>query len=140
MIPGTGNLLQRLFGSKEFGSGVFSQLFGGNFGGAFSTFFGLAKGGIMSYGRGGIAKQPTYMVGEGKQHEAVVPLPDNKSIPVNLKGANANNNVNVSVNMETGATTMDSSDDGFVLGQAISAAVIKEIERQQRPGGQLSTF
>jgi hypothetical protein len=35
---------------------------------------------------------------------------------------------------------MDSSDDGFVLGQAISAAVIKEIERQQRPGGQLSTF
>jgi len=140
MIPGTGNLLQRLFGSKEFGSGVFSQLFGGNFGGAFSTFFGLAKGGIMSYGRGGIAKQPTYMVGEGKQHEAVVPLPDNKSIPVNLKGANGNNNVNVSVNMETGATTMDSSDDGFVLGQAISAAVIKEIERQQRPGGQLSTF
>jgi hypothetical protein len=137
----TGNLFQRLFMSSDrFGDSFFKQLFGGNFGGAFSTFFGLAKGGIMSYGRGGIAKQPTYMVGEGKQHEAVVPLPDNKSIPVNLKGANANNNVNVSVNMETGATTMDSSDDGFVLGQAISAAVIKEIERQQRPGGQLSTF
>ena len=44
---------------------------------------GLAKGGMMPrYASGGVATQPTYLVGEGKKHEAVVPLPDNRSIPV----------------------------------------------------------
>jgi len=136
----TGNLLQRLFGSDEFGQGAFGKLFGGDFGGAFGSFFGLAKGGIMGYQRGGIAKQPTYLVGEGKQHEAVVPLPDNRSIPVNLKGSSGTNNVNVNVDMGSGKVETTSADDGFSLGQAISAAVVKEIEKQQRPGGQLSSI
>jgi SLT domain-containing protein len=39
------------------------------------------------YRNGGIATEPTYLVGEGKHNEAVVPLPDGRSIPVNMKGA-----------------------------------------------------
>ncbi len=137
----TGNLFQRLFMSSDrTGDSVFKKLFGGDFGGAFGSFFGLAKGGIMGYQRGGIAKQPTYLVGEGKQHEAVVPLPDNRSIPVNLKGSSGTNNVNVNVDMGSGKVETTSADDGFSLGQAISAAVVKEIEKQQRPGGQLSSI
>ena len=42
--------------------------------------------------------------------------------------------------MGSGNVQTTSEDDGFVLGQAISAAVVKEVERQQRPGGQLSSI
>jgi hypothetical protein len=60
------------------------------------SIFGLANGGIMSdkgsmplhtYSKGGIATGPQLAVfGEGRMHEAYVPLPDGRSIPVNMKG------------------------------------------------------
>ena len=90
-----------LFGENGLLSGMFKGLFGGGSGGGGglggfiaglfggggaggAAAVGMAKGGIMQYAAGGIATQPTYIVGEGKQHEAVVPLPDNRSIPVDL--------------------------------------------------------
>jgi len=67
-----------------------------NTGGAFYGP-GFALGGIMSgrgplplnrYAGGGIANYPQYaMFGEGSKPEAYVPLPDGRSIPVNMKGA-----------------------------------------------------
>lgn len=53
--------------------------------------FGFAKGGIVPGGlalqHGGIVNRPTLaVVGEGRQSEAVVPLPDNRSIPVSFTG------------------------------------------------------
>jgi len=49
--------------------------------------FAVEKGGIIgrfsSFQRGGITSGPTLgLIGEGMQREAVVPLPDNRSIPV----------------------------------------------------------
>jgi len=130
--------------------GMFSGLFGGKGGGLLSTlggFFGLerggviglAKGGIARYAKGGIAKQPTYLVGEGKQNEAVVPLPDNKSIPVDLgRGANSTNNTNISVNVSDGGVSTKMEADGAKeMASAINMAVLAEIEKQQRPGGLL---
>ena len=121
-------------------SGFFSTLFGGLFGMADGGVIGLAKGGIARYAHGGIAKQPTYLVGEGKQNEAVVPLPDNKSIPVDLGGGAGNtNNTSITVNIDdTGADTSVDSDGGRQFADAINMAVQAEIEKQMRPGGILA--
>ena len=46
---------------------------------------GLLKGGFKAFATGGIINKPTLgLVGEGKYNEAVVPLPDGKSIPVDM--------------------------------------------------------
>ncbi len=127
MIPGIGPLLSILPFAK-----------GGIIG---NKLVGLAQGGVMPrYAKGGVATQPTYLVGEGKQNEAVVPLPDNRSIPVDLgKGTGNENNVSINVNMATGKTdTKSDAEDGKRLGAAINAAVMNEIEKQQRPGGMLA--
>jgi tape measure domain-containing protein len=72
---------------------------------------GIIQGGLMSLGQsglrmrkttgfgsmgalaplmlagGGVVRQPSFaLIGEGKNHEAVVPLPDNRSIPVTFTG------------------------------------------------------
>jgi tape measure domain-containing protein len=46
---------------------------------------GVAKGGFRAFANGGVVSGPTLgLVGEGKYNEAIVPLPDGKSIPVQL--------------------------------------------------------
>ena len=117
---------------------------------ALSFIPGLAKGGITpSYAKGGIT--PVYAasggVFEGSKQgypaimhgsEAVVPLPDGKSIPVS---GGMGGNVNVSVNMTTGATTTQSTgSDMYMMGEAVASAVQNELEKQQRPGGMLSPY
>lgn len=51
---------------------------------------GVAKGGFMpfkAFANGGVVNGPTLgLVGEGKYNEAIVPLPDGKSIPVQMRG------------------------------------------------------
>lgn len=51
---------------------------------------GIAPGGFRAFANGGIVTGPTLgLVGEGRYNEAVVPLPDGKSIPVQLGGRTA---------------------------------------------------
>ena len=111
-----------------------------NFMGSFFGFSG-AKGGITPVyaASGGVfsgskAGYPAMMHGS----EAVVPLPDGKSIPIS---GNLGGTVNVAVNMTTGesSSTTDSS-DMIAMGESIAQAVQNEIEKQQRPGGQLSPY
>ena len=120
---------------------------------AFSTvksLFGFAKGGITpEYAKGGIT--PVYAATGGvfsgsKQgypaimhgNEAVVPLPDGKSIPVS---GGMGGTVNVSVNMATGETSSTSNaEDMYQMGTAIAQAVENELEKQQRPGGMLAPY
>ena len=112
----------------------------------------LAGGGYMQgkgqrkvpgYRNGGIVTEPTYMVGEGKYNEAVVPLPDGRTIPVQMKGGTGTANVTVNV-MSDGRTSESLvSNDGQQaanLGRAISTAVQEELHKQQRPGGILSPY
>jgi phage-related minor tail protein len=48
---------------------------------------GIAKGGFRAFANGGVVSGPTLgLVGEGKYNEAIVPLPDGKSIPVQMRG------------------------------------------------------
>lgn len=49
---------------------------------------GIAPGGFRAFASGGIVSQPTLgLVGEGRFNEAVIPLPDGKSVPVDLRGS-----------------------------------------------------
>ena len=117
---------------------------------AFLNPFSAAKGGISpEYAKGGIT--PVYAATGGvfsgsKQgypaimhgNEAVVPLPDGKSIPVS---GGMGGTVNVSVNMATGETSSTSNaEDMYQMGAAIAQAVENELEKQQRPGGMLAPY
>ena len=51
--------------------------------GGIKSFFGWADGGIVPATPGGVPS----IVGEGRYNEAIVPLPDGRSIPVVMNGA-----------------------------------------------------
>jgi DNA-binding ferritin-like protein (Dps family) len=105
---------------------------------------GIIAGGFRAFSRGGIVDKPTLgLVGEGKYNEAVVPLPDGKSIPVvGARGDNNNITVNVSIDSDGNAKS-DSEKEGSrakAMGYAISQAVQSELLEQRRPGGLLSQY
>lgn len=51
---------------------------------------GVVRGGFRAFANGGVVGGPTLgLMGEGKYNEAIVPLPDGKSIPVQLGGRSA---------------------------------------------------
>ena len=97
----------------------------------------FATGGIAS---GSSAGYPVTLHGK----EAVVPLPQGNSIPVDLKGQGGTQNVTVNVNISDSneATSETNSDDSSMnkLGGLISMAVQNELQRQKRPGGILSPY
>ena len=113
--------------------------FAGRYGGVFN------KGGKMAgYATGGIAKGPNsgYPV---MMHgtEAIVPLPNGKSIPVEMKGQGQHNNVTVNVAMDNNgqaSTTTEGDTQGMDIGKAIAGAVQKELQNQKRAGGILSPY
>ena len=153
LFGGLGNMFGDLFGGL-FGSlsGGLSSIFGGlsgGVGGLLSLFFakgGYAPGGFRAFADGGMVTKPTLgLVGEGKHNEAIVPLPNGKSIPVDMKGAGQNNNVvvNVSVDNQGNAQTLtesQSSADAGNLGSAIARAVQQELQNQKRSGGILNPY
>ena len=130
------------------------QLIKSAFGGtSFGTFLGLpgaATGGILSEGKkmqgystGGIAKgskkgYPAILHGT----EAVVPLPNGKSIPVEMKnGGSTQNNVVVNISTDGTSQTRESSGmDSERLGKAIASAVQEELLNQKRSGGILNPY
>ena len=110
----------------------------------------LAKGGYTSpsrnYSRGGTARgaQSGYnAVLHG--NEAVVPLPDNRSIPVTLNGGGGqNNNVVVNVSMGgSGQSQQNSQGDSNMaanIGKMVAGAVQEELQYQKRSGGILNPY
>lgn len=109
----------------------------GRYGGVFSG------GKAVGYATGGIAKGPQAgypAVLHGT--EAVVPLPNNKSIPVDLQGAGQQNNVVVNVSVDSsggsGMEAQGDSTDSKKLGTLIAGAVQKELHNQKRAGGILN--
>jgi chromosome segregation ATPase len=113
-----------------------------------------AAGGIMAYANGGIisardgtegiVKRPTYLVGEGRYNEAVVPLPNGRAIPVQMHGGGTSqqNNVSVNVNVsnEGQVSTESQGSDMTNLGAVIATAVQKELIAQKMPGGILNRY
>lgn len=118
-------------------------------------FPGMAEGGVVSasgggglpslvpgFATGGIVKGPTMaMVGEGRFNEAIVPLPNGKSIPVEM-GGGAGNNIatNITVNVNNGqASSKTSGSQGNDLARNLEGAVKQVIMREMQPGGMIGT-
>lgn len=124
------------FGAAAFGSGFQVPGF------AFANG-GIASGGFQAFATGGIVTGPTLgLVGEGRYNEAVIPLPDGKSVPVDLGGmsgamSGAPITVNVSVDAK-GSEVQGDNAQGAALGRAIAASVQSELIKQKRPGGLLA--
>lgn len=124
----------------------------GRYGGVFSggekapgyRYGGISKAPEMAVGgvlKGPDAGYPVIMHGT----EAVVPLPNGRSIPVEMKGGGQNNNVVVNVSVDSqgrGQTTTESQSgaDAGNLGQAIAKAVQQELQNQKRSGGILNPY
>ena len=104
-----------------------------------------AGGGYRSYRSGGVADGPEAGY-PATLHgtEAVVPLGNDKSIPVKMLSAGGGtNNVTVNVSMSDGSATQDIKTEGEkakAFGASISAAVQQEIVKQQRAGGLLNSY
>ena len=137
-----------IFGTLTEGLG---SLFSGG-GGFLGGLFGFASGGYTSkmrdYSTGGVAKgprsgYPALLHG----NEAVVPLPDGKSIPVTMPKTSAGgmqNNVGVTVNIDNqGGVSTDTQSDSqqaTEIGERIAQLVQEELLNQKRNGGILSPF
>lgn len=126
-------------------SGGGSPTLGNDYSGGLGTLPSFANGGVMtsrgmmplhSYASGGIARSPQMaMFGEGRMPEAYVPLPNGRSIPVEMNGGGSTNVV-VNVNLESGSSSVSSdSKSAEKLGVIISNVVKKELINQKRNGG-----
>ena len=116
-------------------------------------FPGMAEGGVVSasgggglpslvpgFANGGVVKGPTMaMVGEGRFNEAVVPLPNGKSIPVEMGGsAGGNISTNITVNVNNGqVSSKTSGSQGNDLARNLEGAVKQVIMREMQPGGMI---
>jgi len=99
---------------------------------------GVLAGGFQAFASGGVVTGPTLgLVGEGRFNEAVVPLPNGKSIPVDLGGGAGNNiSTNIVVNMNNGQSSSQASGrGGQALGRELEGAVRNVILKESRPGG-----
>ena len=103
-------------------------------------------GGVMSksgrsYGYGGIAHGPNSGY-QATLHgtEAVVPLGNDRSIPVELSGGGGGNIVNVSISMNgQGQAQSQVSGDGLQgLGRSVGNLVQAHLQQEMRPGGILN--
>jgi tape measure domain-containing protein len=104
---------------------------------------GIAYGGFTAFANGGVVTGPTLgLVGEGRYNEAVIPLPDGKSVPVQLSGGDGGNqmNTNITVNVSNGqAQSNATGSNSSELGRKIEGAVKQVIVGELRPGGLLAS-
>jgi tape measure domain-containing protein len=102
---------------------------------------GVLSGGFQAFANGGIVTGPTLgLVGEGRYNEAVVPLPDGKSVPVDLGGAAGNIQSSIIINIDgNGNAKSDASgSNASDFGRKIEGAVKQVIVNELRPGGVLA--
>lgn len=104
---------------------------------------GIVPGGFRAFASGGVVTGPTLgLVGEGRYNEAVIPLPDGKSVPVDLGGAGGSgqviSNIVVNVNSDGQSQSQQSGNGNAELGKKIEGAVKQVIVGELRPGGLLA--
>jgi tape measure domain-containing protein len=103
---------------------------------------GVLSGGFQAFANGGIVTGPTLgLVGEGRYNEAVIPLPDGKSVPVDLGGAMGNqitSNIVVNVSSDGKTSSSGAGADSAGLGRKLEGAVKQVILDELSPGGILA--
>jgi len=157
VLKAIAQMIAQMIVAQILASSLFSG-FGFNFGGTaaastptVTSSMGTGRfrygGMVNSYAEGGVATgkdggYPAVLHGT----EAVVPLPNNRSIPVELTGnTGGTNNITVNVNIDNeGRATRTSSNDenmeGGRLGKVIAGAVQQELLNQKRAGGILNPY
>lgn len=108
----------------------------------------FAKGGILNhvkgYADGGVTRGAELaVIGEGKNNEAVVPLPDNRSIPVKLSGntggdTKVSTSIVINNNGESEVSSETQGRESKALGYAINTAIRKILVDERRNGGILT--
>ena len=136
------DMLGGIFGGGG-GGGLLSSLFGGGTAVAAGRYGGLMKG----YSAGGVARgrnagYPAILHGT----EAVVPLPNGNSIPVEMRnGGGGTNNVGITINIDgdnnaQSEQTGGSGNQAAAIGKLVAGVVQDELQKQKRPGGILSPY
>jgi tape measure domain-containing protein len=149
LIPGLGAVAGGLGGGGANLGANSSAVFGLNNAdmNQYSSLLPMANGGVLSGGfqafaNGGIVTGPTLgLVGEGRYNEAVIPLPDGKSVPVDLGGAmggNITSNIVVNVSSDGKMSSSGGGADAAGFGRKLEGAVKQVIAGELRPGGLLS--
>jgi tape measure domain-containing protein len=91
---GASNVLGGI-GSVLLGIGGAMGGFGKLFPGKAAANGAVWQGGFTAFANGGVVNGPTLgLVGEGKYNEAIVPLPDGRSIPVKMAGSSSRDLIN----------------------------------------------
>jgi len=149
LIPGLGAVAGGLGGGGANLGANSSAVFGLNNAdmNQYSSLLPMANGGVLSGGfqafaNGGIVTGPTLgLVGEGRYNEAVIPLPDGKSVPVDLGGAmggNITSSIVVNVSSDGKMSSSGGGADAAGFGRKLEGAVKQVIVGELRPGGLLS--
>ena len=140
--------------SGVFGSGGapnYSGAFGGSLGGGFGNAMQMPllaangavwQGGFQAFADGGMVTGPTLgLVGEGKYNEAIVPLPDGRSIPVQLQDSSVRDRMNGSssigapvLNMSFQSQTINGVE--YVSRDQLEAAMAETRRQASRDGAQ----
>ena len=106
--------------------------------------FSLGYQKAFKFADGGIVTGPTLgLIGEGRYNEAIIPMPNNRAVPVDLKGnvgSTYNSPISVVINNSSAGATAESQitgDQGNKLAGVLDKAVKQAILSEQRPGGLL---
>jgi tape measure domain-containing protein len=118
---------------------------GSKIGGSLLDLGVKALGSFLGFADGGVVTSPTYaLVGEGVHNEAIIPMPNGRSVPVDLKGqgntsggSSINSPISVTIH-NSGEAKETSRADGAAISQAIKGAVMDALINERRPGGLLS--
>ena len=119
--------------------------------GMFGPDFQFSGGGIADngkkvpmYANGGVASGSTQgHLAMLHGTEAVVPLPNGKSIPVEMQGSGSSQVNQITVNVSNDGQTTTQGGKGMdmeALGTAVAGAVQKELQNQKRSGGILNPY
>jgi len=119
------------------GAPSFSSVFSGG-----QAAFNPSAFSMPRFANGGIVTGPTLgLVGEGRYNEAIIPMPNGKSVPVELGGAMGSpitSNIVVNVSSDGKTSSSNTGSDSAGLGRRLEGAVKQVIVDELRPGGLLS--
>jgi hypothetical protein len=117
-------------------AGLFTGTSGTEMGGNSIEGFGDIDSG--NYATGGIVNRPTNaLIGEGTNSEAIVPLPDNRSIPVKMEG---NTGDNISIKQSFDFSGADASTEAKLrqYAERIKKETIREMTDSINRGGNMA--
>ncbi|MBI4739060.1 tape measure protein [Candidatus Woesearchaeota archaeon] len=114
-------------------------------GGGLSSIFGAGLsilGSFPKFADGGLVNKSTLaMVGEGAHPEAIIPMPNGRSVGVELKGnkgGGGNVNTNITVHVGSNGAVSSSGSKAGQMSRELEAAVVQVVQKHRRPGGALA--